>query len=92
MVVGEVVATVKHSALDARKLLIVQPLDAVGQPAGGAQIAVDAVGVGPGERVLLCDEGGAAAAVLGREGPVRAVLVGRVDSCVANASSSEIDS
>jgi ethanolamine utilization protein EutN len=78
-VVGEVVATIKHPALAARTLLIVQPVDAGDRPDGRPLIAVDSVGVGRGERILLSDEGGAAAVVLGSEGPVRAVIVGCVD-------------
>lgn len=79
-VVGEVIATVKHPALAGRKLLIVQPVDAADAPGGPPLIAVDLADAGPGERVLLCDEGGSAALVLGRDGPVRSVIVGRVDA------------
>jgi ethanolamine utilization protein EutN len=86
-VVGEVVATARHPALDGRKLLVVQPVDAVDRPSGRALLAVDAVQAGPGERVLLVDEGGAAALVLGREGPVRSVIVGHVDRCSVTGSS-----
>jgi ethanolamine utilization protein EutN len=78
-VVGEVVATIKHEALLGAKLLIVQPVSEAERPVGKPLIVVDSVDAGPGERVLLSDEGGAAALVLGREGPIRSVLVGRVD-------------
>ena len=89
-VVGEVVATVKHEALVGRKLLIVQPVDAADAPCGAPLIAVDLADAGPGERVLLCDEGGSAALALGREGPVRSVIVGRVDAMGGVGSSSDI--
>ncbi|MHB8079856.1 MAG: EutN/CcmL family microcompartment protein [Candidatus Krumholzibacteriia bacterium] len=88
-VVGEVVATVKHPALAGRKLLVVQPVDAGDAPCGAPLIAVDLADAGPGERVLLCDEGGSAALVLGRDGPVRAVIVGRVDAMGDGGSSSD---
>ncbi len=78
-VVGEVVATVKHPHLEGRKLLIVQPVDEADAADGKPLIAVDTVDAGPGERVLLCDEGGSAALALGRDGPIRSVLVGRID-------------
>lgn len=78
-VVGEVVATIKHPYLKGSKLLIVQPVTADEQPVGKPLLAVDSVDVGPGERILLVDEGGAAGLVLGQEGPVRSVIVGRVD-------------
>jgi ethanolamine utilization protein EutN len=79
-VTGEVVATVKHADLGAQKLLVVQPVDpedaAVGRPA----IAVDAADAGPGDLVLVADEGNMAAQVLRRSrGPIRTVVVGVVD-------------
>ena len=43
-VIGSVVATRKHRKLDGAKLLLTQPMDRDGQPQGGAQLAVDAVG------------------------------------------------
>ena len=79
-VVGNVVATVKHGELAGRTLLLVQPLDAAGAPRGARVIAVDAAQAGPGDQVLVIDEGNGAAQVLGRpRGPVRTVVVGVVD-------------
>jgi microcompartment protein CcmK/EutM len=79
-VVGDVVATIKHSALQNRKLLLVQPLSGDGQPTGRPTIAVDAVDAGVGDHVLVVDEGNSAAQVLAeRRGPVRTVVVGVVD-------------
>jgi microcompartment protein CcmK/EutM len=79
-VTGEVVATVKHPHLAALKLLLVTPEPVPGRPAGGAMIAVDSVQAGVGDRVLVADEGNAAAQVLGLpRGPVRTVVVGVVD-------------
>lgn len=79
-VVGSVVATRKQSSLTGAKLLLAQPLDAGGVPAGDTQLAIDAVGAGPGEMVLLVLEGRAAGAALGRPGaPVDAAIVGIVD-------------
>lgn len=79
-VVGEVVATVKHAELSTRKLLLVQPVAPGGAPGGTTQIAVDAVDAGPGDLVLVADEGNSASQVLRRpRGPVRTVVVGVVD-------------
>ena len=79
-VVGSVVATRKQSSLIGARLLLAQPLDADGVPAGDTQLAIDAVGAGPGEIVLLVLEGRAAGAALGRPGaPVDAAIVGIVD-------------
>jgi len=79
-VVGDVVATIKHRELEGRKLLLVQPLGPENEPRGTRVIAVDAVQAGVGDRVLVADEGNAAAQVLQRpRGPVRTVIVGIVD-------------
>ncbi len=79
-VVGSVVATRKQPSLTGARLLLAQPLDADGGPVGDTQIAIDAVGAGPGETVLLVLEGRAAGSALGRpDAPVDAAIVGIVD-------------
>ena len=79
-VTGEVVATVKHRDLGAQKLLVVQPVEPDGGPTGRPAIAVDAADAGPGDLVLVADEGNMAAQVLRRgRGPIRTVVVGVVD-------------
>ena len=88
-VVGEVVATAKHPFLAGWKLLIVQPVSPQGDTVGEPLLAVDAAEVGIGEKVLLVDEGGAAGLVMGGEGPVRTVIVGKVDDIVMDGSSLE---
>ena len=80
-VVGEVVATTKHRDLSARALLLVQPLTPAGEPTGKVAIAVDAAQAGPGDHVLVADEGNGAAQVLRRaRGAIRTVIVGVVDA------------
>jgi len=79
-VVGEVVATIKHGELQGQKLLLVQPVTPADAPTGRPAIAVDSVDAGPGDLVLVADEGNSAAQVLRRgRGPVRTVVVGVVD-------------
>jgi len=79
-VVGDVVATIKHRALENRKLLLVQPVTGDGAPSGRLGIAVDTVDAGVGDHVLVVDEGNSAAQVLQRpRGPIRLVVVGVVD-------------
>jgi ethanolamine utilization protein EutN len=79
-VIGTVVATIKISHLEARKLLLVDRLDLEGQETGYYDIAVDVVQAGPGDTVLVIDEGNGARQVLGLDpGAVRAVIVGVVD-------------
>jgi microcompartment protein CcmK/EutM len=79
-VVGEVVATVKHPHLAGQRLLLVRPEQTPARPQPPSVIAVDTVDAGIGDRVLVADEGNAAAQVLGKaRGPVRTVIVGVVD-------------
>ena len=80
-VTGEVVATVKHPHLRGQKLLLISPEPTPGRPQAPSLIAVDSVQAGVGDRVLVADEGNAAAQVLGLpRGPVRTVIVGVVDA------------
>jgi microcompartment protein CcmK/EutM len=88
-VIGTVVATQKHRCFEGAKLLLVQPLNLDDTPRGNAMIAVDGVGAGVHEKVLIVLEGRAAGealgAPLGRTGnPVDAAIVGIVDSVSIN--------
>jgi ethanolamine utilization protein EutN len=79
-VVGTVVSTQKHRQFEGAKLLLVQPLADGDRPRGPAILAVDGVGAGIGERVLVVLEGRAAGEALGRTGaPVDAAVIGIVD-------------
>jgi len=79
-VVGNVVSTIKISHLNGRKLLLVNQLDLHGNETDEYDIAVDVVQAGPGDTVLVIDEGNGARQVLGLDpGAVRAVIVGVVD-------------
>ena len=79
-VVGTVVATQKNRKLQGAKLLLVQPLTLDEKPRGIAVLAIDSVGAGVGEKVLLVIEGRAAGQALGRTAaPVDAAIVGIVD-------------
>ena len=79
-VVGTVVSTQKNRKLEGAKLLLVQPLSLEGEPRGVAVLAVDSVGAGVGERVLLVIEGKAAGDALGRKAAaVDAASIGIVD-------------
>lgn len=79
-VVGTVVSTISAPALEGRRLLLCDVLDATGEPDGGYLICVDTVGSGAGEAVLILDEGNSARQVIGMPtAPIRAVVVGIVD-------------
>jgi ethanolamine utilization protein EutN len=79
-VIGTVVATVKIDHLASRKLLLVRQLDLEGGETDDYDIAVDVVQAGPGDTVLVIDEGNGARQILGLDpGAIRAVIVGVVD-------------
>jgi microcompartment protein CcmK/EutM len=79
-VIGTVVSTVKISHLEGRTLLLVDQLDLGGKETGAYDIAVDTVQAGPGDTVLVMDEGNGARQILRLDpGAIRAVVVGVVD-------------
>jgi microcompartment protein CcmK/EutM len=79
-VIGTVVSTIKISHLEGRKLLLVNQLDVRGGETDDYDIAVDVVQAGPGDTVLVIDEGNGARQILGIDpGAIRAVIVGVVD-------------
>lgn len=79
-VVGQAVATAKRPQFEGAKLLIVQPESPEGVAVGSAILAVDGVGAGVTERVLVVVEGRAAGEIVGRKlAPVDAAIVGIVD-------------
>jgi len=79
-VTGTVVSTQKHPKLEGAKLLLVQPLTLDDAPRGGELLAVDGVGAGVHERVLIVLEGRAAGDAIGKKAaPVDAAIVGIVD-------------
>jgi ethanolamine utilization protein EutN len=81
LVVGTATSTVKHPTMKGQKLLVVQPLLADGKSADGdPQIAVDAVGAGRGERVLISSDGRYMREILKADAtPVRWSVIGIAD-------------
>lgn len=79
-VVGTVVSPVSHPFFEGKRLLICDLVDADGSASDSYLIAVDVVGAGTGERVLICDEGTSARQIFGiSTGPIRSVIVGIID-------------
>jgi len=79
-VIGTVVATQKHPKFEGAKLLLVQPVSLDDTPRGTPLLAVDSVGAGVHEKVLIVLEGRAAGEALGRKGaPVDAAVIGIID-------------
>jgi len=79
-VIGTLISTQKHRKFEGAKLLLVQPLSVDDTPRGPALLAVDGVGAGVHEKVLIVLEGRAAGEALGRKAaPVDAAVIGIVD-------------
>ena len=84
-VVGTVVSTQKHRKFEGAKLMLVQPLNMDDTPRGAALLAIDGVGAGVDEKVLVVLEGRAAGEALGKKGaPVDAAIIGIVDTVTIN--------
>ena len=89
-VTGNVVATQKDKALSGQKLFVVEPLNvkydpATNQPAslgntGRAIVAIDVVGAGEGQLVLIVQGSSARMTEVTKNMPADAVIVGIVDS------------
>lgn len=83
-VVGNVWATRKHKELKNAKLMLVKAVDPhdMSKFSGETTLALDGgFGAGPGDTVLVVDEGGSARKVLGNpKCPVRTVICGVVDT------------
>jgi ethanolamine utilization protein EutN len=85
-VVGNVVATQKNKDLVGKKLMLVLPIDTYGSPAGTELIAVDAVGAGIGDLVVVLAEGGSARQILKEKNPlapIDLIIAGIVDEMVS---------
>jgi microcompartment protein CcmK/EutM len=79
-VIGEIHGTIKHEFYTNRRLLVIEKTSASGEATGDYLIAVDSVGAGADEKVLVLDEGNGARQVLdSTDGPVRSVVVGIID-------------
>ncbi len=84
-VIGEIVSTRKHPSHEGCKILLVQPVQLDGSNRGDALVALDAVGAGLGDLVLVVAEGVCAMTSVGRpNSPIDMAVVGiidRIDLC-----------
>lgn len=79
-IIGTVVSTQKDERLRGKKLLIVKPINPDGTDAGGYVVAVDTVGAGFHERVLIVGGSSARMADGNKDCPVDSAIVGVIDS------------
>lgn len=80
-VVGTATATVKHASMEGAKLLVVQALAADGKsPDGEPVLAVDKLGAGVNQLVVISSDGKGTRAMLGSDtSPVRWSVIGIED-------------
>jgi len=79
-VIGNVVCTQKDSSLVGKKLMIVKAIDLEGNLLEPFVVAVDLVGVGIGEKVLVVNGSSARMTDETREKSIDSVIVAKVDS------------
>ena len=80
-ITGNVVSTIHHPIVDGKKMLLAERLDQYSKPTGGYLIAMDAIGAGMGETVIILDEGSGARQILDDDqAPIRSIVVGIVDA------------
>ena len=79
-VVGHATATVKHPSVAGRKLLLVQLLSAAGKADGEPVLAIDHLGAGAGDRVIVTNDGKSVAEVVRMKAtPLRWMVLGLCD-------------
>ncbi len=79
-IVGNVVSTIKNPSFTGHKVLIVQPVDESGRDISKSFLSYDTVNAGPGDLVLVEQEGNTARQLLGtKDDPFHSVIVGIVD-------------
>lgn len=78
-IVGTVVSTHKDEKLEGLKLQIVKFIDLEGKPTGGLVIAVDSVGAGVNEVVLVAAGSSARQTNITKDKPVDTVIMAIVD-------------
>lgn len=82
VVIGNAVSTVKHHSMNGCKLLVVQPTMADGKtPDGYPLVAIDKIGAGKGERVIITSDGAGTRKMLNADAtPVRWAVIGIEDN------------
>ncbi len=77
---GAIYSTINHDFYNNQRLLIVDKLNHLGETTGKYLIAVDSVGAGAGETVLIIDEGNSARQIVKDDSaPLRSIIIGIID-------------
>ena len=80
IVIGTVVSTQKDEKLDGLKFQIVKSVDLEGKPLSNFVIAVDSVGAGVGEIVMVAKGSSARQTWISKDKPVDAIIMAIVDT------------
>ena len=78
-IIGTVVSTQKDERLEGKKLLIVRPINLDGSDQSGYQVAVDTVGAGFHEKVIVVGGSSARLAEGNKDCPVDSAIIGVID-------------
>lgn len=79
-IIGTVVASQKDERLNGKKLLIVKPINLDGTDQSGYTVAIDTVGAGFHEKVLVVAGSSARLAEGNKDCPIDAAIIGVIDS------------
>ncbi len=83
-ILGTVVSSQKDERLQGKKLLIVKPIDLDGSDQSGYVVAVDTVGAGFHEKVLVVSGSSARMAEGNKDCPIDAAIIGVIDTIDTN--------
>lgn len=79
-VIGRATSTVKHPSLNGWRMLLVQPLKKNGTPDGEPLLAIDDLGAGRGDVVMMTSDGASVREMMGTDNtPVRWAVLGIAD-------------
>lgn len=79
-IIGNVVATRKDPRLEGMKLLLVRPINLRGEDESGYLVAIDTVGAGYREKVLVVSGSSARMADGMKDKPIDAAIIGIIDT------------
>ena len=80
LVLGQAISTVKHASMNGWRLLVIQPLTTEGRDDGDPIVAIDSIGAGNNDRVLVTSDGAGARKLVGhKNSPVRWMVMGICD-------------
>jgi microcompartment protein CcmK/EutM len=89
---GNLTATRKHPSFEGWRLVICQPIGRDGSPEGVPQVAIDSLGAGMHQRVVISSDGAASRLAVGDpKSPVRWMIIGVVDEVSPGTTALEDD-